>query len=150
MTGKTISLAEFRRLWASDMTVGQIAEYLGVTRSAVQFRAKRRGLPPKARILTYAPRPPRDVMARMWLAGVRLTDIAAHFGMTYGLAVKLVREFGLPLRPVGGQVRANMVRLEDYLAMELRLALQAAAQAEAPQLRLAEMVDSHSGQKRVA
>ena len=149
-TGRHVSLAEFARMWASDMTVPQIAEELGISRSAVQFRAKRRGLPTRQRIVTFKPRPPRDAFARMWLAGVRLSEIADHFDLTYGLAQKLLREFDLPRRPVGGQRAANRQNLDDYLQAEMRLALAASARAEGAQLRLAEMVDLPSNARRAA
>lgn len=148
--GKAVSLAEFVRMWASDMTVPQIAESLGVSRQAGQFRAKRRGLPPRQRIVVCKPRPPRDAFARMWLAGVRLGEIAAHFGLTYGLAAELIKEFGLPPRPVGGQRNANRMSLQDYLQVEHHLALREAARVEAAQLQLAEMVDGKSNAERRA
>lgn len=57
---------EFRRLWATDMTISQIATALGVTRNAVSGKRCRLGLPGRGSPIRHGrrPKPPRKPKPR--------------------------------------------------------------------------------------
>ena len=115
--GKRISEAEFRRIWFDDqLSVADIAAYLGITRHAVQCRARRRGLPPVRgykRPTVVVPKERHEMFARMWRAGVRSVDIRKAFGLRYSTEpARVARQLGLP--PRGRAWRATCT-LRGYL-----------------------------------
>lgn len=81
--GKTTSEAEFRRLWMDrTLTQREIGEILGISTTAVQFRAKARGLPPRKKkvpikALSLAKDP---LFVEMMKANVMRTHINRYFG----------------------------------------------------------------------
>lgn len=100
-TGKRISNAAIRKAWLDpDLTAGQAAAVVGLTRSNLWLRVKALGLPPRrpGRRET-CPRGPEFVA--MWRAGVRAADIAAHFGCHVLTVSRVAAELGLKKRRQG-------------------------------------------------
>lgn len=112
--GKEVSLAEFRRLWESDLSKAEIGVMLGISGSAVGFRAKTRGL---ARRPSNGG-PPKVIgqldtgLREFWIAGVLMDDIAAHFGVSNGTVKRAARLQKLPRRDHAFRWRA--ITMADY------------------------------------
>lgn len=99
--GKTISDAEFRRLWLDRrISCEEIGQRLGIGQSAVYYRAKARGLPDRKRAIPN-PRIDHAALREMWSAGVLRADIAAYFGLCERMVTYYVSRNGLPARRGG-------------------------------------------------
>lgn len=138
--GKVMSEAAFARLWADDtVTINEIAARLGVCRQAVSIRAAVRGLPPrKGRYKRPRVEDQHPDIAPMWRANVGLRDMAAHFGCSHTAIIKAADRLGLPKR---SGTRWDMISVEDYLALRLRIAMAASARETAAVLKNSQMVD---------
>lgn len=92
----------FRRLWACErITLTEIAAHYGVTRSAVTYAGRVRGLP--ARADRYATRRTVDptTVRRLWKLDISAADIARACGCTPKHINNLRRKLGLPPRERG-------------------------------------------------
>lgn len=141
-TGKTVSEAEFRRMWMDpSLSAAEIGRRLGITHQAVSHRARQRGLPPRKGPNVTARRRLIDgpEFAAMWQASVSLTDLARLYGCSHGTVCNAARRMGLPPRYTN---RWHMITLADYRALQLRAAMAASASETAAALRMAEMVDN--------
>lgn len=119
--GKTISEAEFRRLWDDpEISSSAIAKRLDITVSAVCCRARIRGFPPRQKYML-----PEKEFRELWNAGVRTGDIVRHYGCSHMTPPNMARHLGLPRRGKGFSQRG--IRMEDYQAQ--RLAKEMAAEA---------------------
>jgi len=90
--------ATFARFWAChEITTQELADWLGVTRNAVSWRARQAGLPSRKHVRR---RKADDATLRdMWMAGVSSADIARHFGYAGRSCVsRRARMLGLPSR----------------------------------------------------
>ncbi len=131
--GKRISEAEFRRLWFDrSLTAAQIGKMLGITQSAVAYRAKARGLPPrgnsKERIHAFQGKR-IDALRALWAAGVRRRDIADAFGVHENTVGEAVVRLGLP--PRGKASSHKAITLAEYNStILLPQAMKARARAE--------------------
>lgn len=127
---RRITRDDLEPLWSrADITIDRMAEVLGVTRQAVSCKAKALGLPSRA-WNRYSPAP-EHAFRRMWLAGVRSREIAAHFGYSQVKSVtQRARKLGLPKRGPGTDI--PFTSLSAYLepALAGRMAAQAAREAE--------------------
>lgn len=123
--GRRISNAEFRRMWLDPaFRVSDIAAELGVTRQAVQCRARARGLPPRRPPAVLAI-PDLETFAAMWSAGVPTKDIMAHFACSHLTPRNTAARLGLPRR---GRTWRPTTTLHAFREEELgrRLAVSAA------------------------
>lgn len=126
-----MSDADFRRLWACHrITTEEMAATLKVTRQAVSDRARRLGLPPRAKVRRrfYDP----ATLTELWNAGVRLADIAAHFGFAHSAAVSTAAgALGLPRRRRarkgggGGEGWIGQITMDEYREKKLAEAMRA-------------------------
>lgn len=92
--------AQARRLWL-DPTVRteDAARQLGITRQGLSDMARRMGLPPRTKNRTALKKGSDEEFRRLWLAGVRLEDMARHFGYASHRGVCARRAaLGLPMR----------------------------------------------------
>lgn len=137
--GKRISEAEFRRMW-DDLTLSerQIGVMLGITQTSVSSRAMTRGFPPRP---ARGGRPvcDPDALRRLWLAHVPIPDIAAALGCNEKTVRNTRKRLGLPERGPGQWARA--VALDDYRALQLRIAMAASARETQAAMWDSEMVD---------
>jgi len=121
---RQIDLATFARLWnCHRIATKEIAQWLGVTRQAVSDRARRIGLPSRAKVRKHLVR--KDQLRELWMAGVATKDIAAHFGLaSHSCVSRAVTLAGLPRRTrgKGGNTpggRAGMISFYDYCQIQL-------------------------------
>lgn len=135
--GRTVSIAEFSRLWASDMTEAQIGALLGITQAAVQMRAKARGLPRRKdgppRIITDT-----ATFRSMWTAGVMIDAMATHFGVAERTIRTTVERLGLEKR---GRNRHRSITIFEWRERRLAEALAASAARTRDVMALADMAD---------
>lgn len=121
---REVDAATFERLWRCH-TIGthEIAEWIGISRQAVSDRAKRMGLPQRAKNRRKLSND--DELRELWLAGVCVKDIAAHFGYAHPSAVGVaVRNLGLPPRHRGKGTKfpngwVGTISLYDYQQQKL-------------------------------
>lgn len=103
--GKTISEAEFRRMWLDpSVTITEIGRHLGIGCNAVRSRAAVRGLgdrPIKHPRMTTK-KIDDDAMRRLWAKGVPIDEICATLGVSKTPVRLAVKRLGLPARPNGG------------------------------------------------
>ncbi len=116
---RRLDAADFARLWnCHAIATEDIARALGVTRQAVSDRARRMGLPSRAKLRKTLVR--RDTLRDLWLAGVASKDIARHFGLaSHSCVSRAVKMAGLPRRKrgKGGQTRngwIGTISIEEY------------------------------------
>ena len=129
--GKRIAPAEFRRLWLDpSVRVDDLATMLGVTRQAVQQRARARGLSPRpmGRLKQTAINDPE--FPAMWTAGIRAREIAAHYGCHRLTVCKTARRLGLPPRGKQWGPRMNMATYRQ-LQLAQRMAVVAKVESAA-------------------
>lgn len=132
-TRRRVDPDAFAQAWNSHaIPTDRIASVLGVTRQAVSDRAQRMGLPSRAKLRKSKVR--RDELRALWLAGVCLKDIAAHFGLkSHSCVTHAVRMAGLPrrVRGRGGKTHGGWIgtismaeyaeqRLGEIMAEEAR------------------------------
>lgn len=139
--GKTVSEAEFRRLWLDrSLTIKSIAIDLDITAQAVRFRAKSRGLDPRRgypREMVQAIRDPE--FARMWNAGVRTCDLVALYQVSHMTVPKTARRLGLP--PRGKSFAHRGITLDEYRQSQIAARMSVVAANERSAFRVANMVD---------
>jgi hypothetical protein len=116
--GKNISLAELKRLWLNkNLSLVEIGNMLGISAQAVYQRAKRRGFPkrgyPVNRITVWTD---PELFKKMWLAGVRGSDISAYFGAAPNSVKSGVAMFNLPKRKQGYN---RSISIEEFWEIEL-------------------------------
>lgn len=114
--GRTISNAEFRRLWMDNtISTVEIGKLLGISKSAVRDRALSRGLPPRKRGLTKRAnrRVTAEALRPLWDAGVNLAGLAEYFGVQLESIPKAARRLNMPPRNL---TRWNSITLEQYRA----------------------------------
>lgn len=125
---KRIPASAIRRVWVDTaLTTTQAAVQVGLSRSNLWLRARALGLPPRKagqRSLGIADDPE---FAAMWLAGVLIAAMAAHFGCHKFTICRLAREAGLPRRPLGRRIR---VTLADFRKLQKLAAMRAMAERE--------------------
>jgi hypothetical protein len=116
--GKPVSMAEFVRLWNDlSLTQDEIGERLGISRAAVYFRAKKRGLPARGYPDVIQRRDyDADLLRQMWDGRVHSEDIAAHFGFPHNCMGHYRRKLGLKSRGHGGRI--EVIRIAQFLADE--------------------------------
>ena len=140
--GKQVTTAEFRRMWFDpDLTVEDIAKALDICRFSVWQRAQSRGMPDRTGLVKPGPKPALDTVAEaMWRACVRGEDIAALYGVNVCAVHQHVHRNAIERgRRVDRWQPA--ISLEDYRAMQLRIAMEASARVTAGAMLDAEMVD---------
>jgi hypothetical protein len=100
---KNLTAKALRPLWSRlDIPTERIAKALGVTRSAVSYKARTLGLPPRTGNQECNKLLPDEVFKRMWLAGVSSTDMAKLGGYRHRSAISHRRTLlGLPPRTRG-------------------------------------------------
>jgi len=122
---RVVDDATFARFWnCHTISTEEIAQFLGCTRQAVGWRARRLGLPSRAKVRKKLIRD--DELRTMWLAGVSSTDIAAHFGMASRSCVsRAVMLAGLPrrVRGKGGNTHGGWIgTISLYDLQQMKLA----------------------------
>lgn len=129
--------ATFKRLWSClDISIDEIAASADVTRQAVTYRAKRLGLP--SRVTNRRRKHEPGLLAEMWNAGVRVADIARHFGFAYHQCVSTAaRNMGLPPRERGAAGFKNggwkkNITLEEFAQIKLAERMRADARGGKP------------------
>lgn len=134
-TGKRVSEAEFRRMWA-DQTLSQaeIGRRLGISGSAVRSRAATRGLPPRPDDRHFARQFDHERIVRLYLAGFSAESVSARIGCSLSVVRHAVIRAGHKMR---SRNMAGRPKVDDIL----RAAMAASAREEQAALRLAEMVD---------
>lgn len=142
--GKQVSHAEFRRMWNDrSLTLAQIGAELGITATAVTFRAKTRGLPPRgcSKLHLSPIIPAREAEFRaMYLGNVQSKALMAHFGVTGSTITKTAARLGLPPR---GKAWSHMgITIEQW--REARLAARMAATAAATKAALEQAGMQHA------
>ncbi len=134
-TGKAISEAEFRRMWMDEsLSQNEIGRRLGVTGSAVRFRAKIRGLPDRASARMFARKFDHDRAVRLYRAGLALHVVAGMLGCTSSVVRHALGKAGVVIR---GRHDPRAVTAAEFATM----AMQASAKETAEAMRLSEMVD---------
>lgn len=143
-TGRTVSEAEFRRMW-EDLSISQaeIGRRLGISGNAVKTRARIRQLPDRPKGRAFARRYSHERMIRMYHVGLSMAAIAAALGCREHTVLRALRRAGVVPRdrndPASISARAAALRL-----------MAASARETAEALRTANMVDYHAGNKRRA
>lgn len=113
MTLQPVAAARIRAAWQDPTrTRGQAAAALGLTESALRYRARLLDVP----AVRMKPGRPfmatdRDRFAALWRAGVRGGDIATALGLSRPSVTYLARHLGLPLRKGGGP---RYISLAEY------------------------------------
>ena len=132
--GKTISEAEFRRMWQDrSLSLAQIGVALGITREAVRQRGKARNMPPRGDSKTHiAAVRDDDAFRRMWIAGVSTNDLMRLHGCSRSAILKAARRLGLSGR---GHAFPG-IALDEFLQIELaRKLAESAARTQAEMIR---------------
>ena len=107
---KCIPNAEIRRVWLdARLTSAEAARALGLSRGQLWKRAKEMGLP--ARREGRRPVIPASILTPLWMANVRVSDIATLFKCPPNSVSQSARRYGLPQRPKG---RRFLITLEAY------------------------------------
>lgn len=123
---KCISDAAIRRAWMDlSMTSGEAARSVGLSRVGLWARAKKLALParPEGRRVVI----PREILAPLWAADVRVADIAAFYQCPDQSVRQSARRYGLPKRPKG---KHRLISLDDYRQHLLGQAMAKRAVAE--------------------
>lgn len=120
--GKTISEAEFRRMWQDEsLTITEIGRRLGIGCNAVRSRAAVRGLGdrPIRHPRMSTKKIDDDAMQKLWAKGVQIDEICARLGVGKASVRLAVKRLGLPARPHGG-VRGTRAMVLNGLDGRLR------------------------------
>jgi hypothetical protein len=138
--GKTVTAAEFRRMWFdTSLTQADIAAALGIGVRALWQRARHRGMPPRTSI-TNAVRALDAEAEAMWRACVSAEEIAAAYGLTVSAVHKHVSRHKIRR---GRRVTRwqPAISLGDYRAAQLGEAMAREAAVTRAAMRDSEMVD---------
>lgn len=103
--GKTISEAEFRRMWQdANLTITEIGRRLGIGCNAVRSRAAVRGLGerPIKHPRMSTKKIDDDAMRKLWAKGVPIDEICDQLGVGKASIRLAIKRLGLPARPHGG------------------------------------------------
>lgn len=153
MSKYRVSARMVRDLWSDhSIRLEDAARQLGLSRQTFCNIAKGLGLPARPRGSGYAFQRKGDdsKFRELWLAGVSVRDIRAHFGYAHRQAVEVRRRsLGLPSRLQMGKSsavkRGAPISLAEFKAVQAAKALAARLDVEASQTRnafiLSEMVD---------
>jgi predicted transcriptional regulator len=121
---REVDLETFTRLWnCHRISTEEIAQWMGVTRQAVSDRARRMGLPSRAKVRKRLVRD--DELRELWLAGVSTTDIAKLFGLASCSCVSravLLADLPRRKRGIGGNTHGGWIgtiSLYDYRQSKL-------------------------------
>jgi hypothetical protein len=138
--GKTVTTAEFRRLWFdASLTQTDIAAALGIGVRALWQRARHRGMPPRTGITNAVCTLDAEAEA-MWRACVRGEDIAAAYGVSVAAVHKHAHRKGIQRsRPVTRWLPA--ISIADYRAVQFAEAMAREAAVTRAAMRDSEMVD---------
>ena len=120
---RVVDRETFTRLWkCHTISTEEIAQWLGVTRQAVSDRARRMGLPSRAKVRRRIIR--LEELKDLWKAGVATKDIAAYFGLAHHSCVSTAaRNAGLPPRQRGVGKGAGLwigtISMREYRELKL-------------------------------
>lgn len=120
--GKTISEAEFRRMWQdANLTITEIGRRLGVGCNAVRSRAAVRGLGdrPIKHPRMSTKKIDDDAMRKLWEKGVPIDEICDQLGVGKASIRLAIKRLGLLARPHGG-VRGTRAMMLHGLDGRLR------------------------------
>ena len=127
----------FEAMWNNPtVTTDQIAAACGVYRTSVTPLGYRMGLPPRK--LGAKPTVCRQTFTALWLAKVSTREIAKGMGISRNYTGVLARRFGLEKRPQGMR---GTITMDDYRAIQLRIAMAASARETQAAMWDSEMVD---------
>ncbi|WP_212525875.1 hypothetical protein [Actibacterium sp. MT2.3-13A] len=104
--------AEFRRMWADDMPIAEMAMAYGVSDACISQAARRFGLAMRSggrawKITDEA------AFRRMWHAGLPVAAIAEHFDASTKSVTQAARRYGLPPRRSRGPRKVKLTVVED-------------------------------------
>lgn len=120
--GKTISEAEFRRMWQDEsLTITEIGRRLGIGCNAVRSRAAVRGLGdrPIKHPRMSTKKIDDDAMRKLWVKGVPIDEICDRLGVGKASIRLAIKRLGLTARPHGG-VRGTRAMMLHGLDGRLR------------------------------
>lgn len=144
--GKTVTDAEFRRLWMDKrLSTADIGALLGISATAVGIRAKARRLPPRVKG-SHPQRIDRDLMVAMWRDNVGLAELAGHFGRSVDAIVKWFRARGMTRTCH----RGNLLTVAQWQELQVARRMAEAARVTQAAMREAQMVDARAGRPKVA
>lgn len=129
----SITREQLEPIWMdSRIRAAEVAAVFGVCESAICDRARRLGLPPRpTRGLRPEARARDAEFRRLWNAGVKLAEIARHFGTSVGYAQRKRRVLGLPPRKArkgaGGAGGFGGITLAQFHEQELGRRMRASA-----------------------
>lgn len=124
---KRIPNSEIRRVWLdASLTSAEAARAVGLSRTGLWARAVKLHLP--ARVAGRREVIPRENLTPLWLANVKVADIARHFGCPDASVSQSARRYGLPRRPRG---KRSLISLDAYLQSLLGAVMQRQAASEA-------------------
>lgn len=136
--GLRLSVARFRALWLDPgLSRRQIGEMLGITASAVGWRAKAYGLPPRQG--GEKPRYDLDdpLFLAMWQANVRPQDMGLHYGVRASAILWNARRLNLSR----DCTRHNSISLAQFRELDLGRRMAAAVAAEQRAQRMARRLE---------
>lgn len=123
---KNITREDLEPLWSRlDIPAARIAAALGVTRQALSAKAKKLGLPSRYTNRVPQKRGADELFARMWLAGVRMDEMASYLGYSGPSSVSNRRRaMGLPPRSRVRGIKKHAgwqetITLQEFLEMEV-------------------------------
>ena len=123
----------FRAAWAdTETTTKQIAAAFNMSPATANRVAQAMGLPARKKGARLKMRP--DLFRAMWLAGVSVAEIVAHFRVDDATVTNTVQRLGVGSRPC--------LTLDDFKAGLLARAMARSAAIEQRQIKLAEMADN--------
>lgn len=126
--GKTVSEAEFRRMWAdTSISQAEIGRRLGISGEAVRYRAASRNLPPRSPARPFARKFDHARIVRMYRAGLAMHVIAGVLGCTTSVVRLALDNAGVKRRsrhdPAGVTAAEYMQRALAASAKETRAAM---------------------------
>jgi hypothetical protein len=94
LRGKIVSQAEFNRMWESRATLADIGAVLGITPTGVSARARKRGLPARARG-ARSTEIDHALFVQMWGCRESRRGMAGVFGVSLSTVYDIARRQGL-------------------------------------------------------
>lgn len=145
--GPAMTEADFRRMWNDwSIPITEMGRRLGISASAVRYRAISRGLPPRGRDRPWQRTLDRERIVQLYKAGLSMRAVGKVCGTSRGGVASVLRSEGVQRRPRAVQAPVTLNDLP-------RLVLAAAARKEQAALWLSEMVDGQPpgpGRRRAA
>lgn len=114
---------DVRRVWLdSELTLPQAAAAVGMSKDALQARAKDLQLPPRRTGRRERIRPHMEHDFRlMWIAGVSAREIGTHFGCSYFSVINTAMRLKLEMRGSGYRPKMSLAQFfETRLAIAMR------------------------------